>query len=89
MPKSRDNTQSLRALVDTFAQGLTQVLSAQIERQVVAAVALLQKSGKVYRGDGKVDGRRGGRLCPVPGCGEPALARATAGSARTTHRSSR
>ena len=71
MPKSRDNTQSLRALVDTFAQGLTQVLSAQIERQVVAAVALLQKSGKVYRGDGKVDGRRGGRLCPVPGCGEP------------------
>ena len=53
---------SFRALFDQFAAAL----SALVEEHVAAAVARLPQA----RG-AQADGRRSGRLCPVPGCGEP------------------
>ncbi len=75
MAKNRDN--SFRDLVERFTTDLSQAITAQVERQVAAAVAhFIKGAGKMAAvqprgGAAKVDGRRGGRLCPVPGCGQP------------------
>jgi hypothetical protein len=62
-PKAKD---SFRALVERFAIELSQAIAERVEREVSTAVARI-KGGAV----GKMDGRRSGRLCPVPGCGQP------------------
>jgi hypothetical protein len=58
---------SFRTLVDRFTRELTALIAQQVEQQVAAALSRLQVDG-VARG--RLDGRRSGRLCPVPGCGE-------------------
>jgi len=60
---------SFRALIDRFTRELTAAITSQVEEQVAAALARIQvaQTGRLER----TDGRRSGRLCPVPGCGEP------------------
>jgi len=59
---------SFRSIIDRFTRELTAVISRQVEEQVSAALSRIQVDGgaRVH-----LDGRRSGRLCPVPGCGEP------------------
>src|SRR5438105_12559737 len=58
----RKNDPSFRALIERFAQELSAAIRDLVQQQVKEAVA---------RAAGLADGRRAGRLCPVPGCGEP------------------
>jgi hypothetical protein len=72
MPKkNRDNP--FRDLIEQFTGELTAAIAAHIELQVSESLKKLQP--KVATGKraapAKVDGRRGGRICPVPGCGKP------------------
>ena len=71
MQKNRDNP--FRALIAQFTSDLTQAIASQVEQHVSAALAkMAPKAGRVMKAvAGKIDGRRGGRLCPVPGCGKP------------------
>src|SRR3989441_6871223 len=59
---------SFRSVIDRFTRELTAVISRQVAEQVAAALSRIQVGGgaRVH-----LDGRRSGRLCPVPGCGEP------------------
>lgn len=66
MPK-RTNDASFRALIDRFSRELSSAIAAFVEEQVTAAVSRMQGGARGLR----ADGRRSGRLCPVPGCGEP------------------
>ncbi|HET9754405.1 MAG TPA: hypothetical protein VFP52_15640 [Myxococcales bacterium] len=56
---------SFRALIDRFTDELTAAIAAQVEEQVAAALSHLRAGGA------HSDGRRSGRVCPVPGCGKP------------------
>ena len=74
MPKNRDN--AMRDLVDRFSNELSRIIATQIERQISIALAQHAKSAPRIMATGrgpslKIDGRRGGRLCPVPSCGQP------------------
>ena len=60
MPK-KNRTASFRALFDQLADAI----AAFVDEQVAAAIARTPAA----RG-ASADGRRAGRLCPVPGCGE-------------------
>ena len=57
---------SFRSVIDRFTRELTAVISRQVDEQVSAALSRIQVGGgmRVH-----LDGRRSGRLCPVPGCG--------------------
>jgi hypothetical protein len=70
MPKRRDN--EFRDLVNRFTSELTHAITTEVEQRVAEALAkMAPKAGKVMRAvASKIDGRRGGRLCPVPGCGQ-------------------
>jgi len=59
---------SFRSVIDRFTRELTAAILRQVEEQVSAALSRIQVGGgaRVH-----LDGRRSGRLCPVPGCGEP------------------
>jgi hypothetical protein len=59
---------SFRSVIDRFTRELTAAISRQVEEQVSAALSRIQVGGgaRIH-----LDGRRSGRLCPVPGCGEP------------------
>jgi hypothetical protein len=59
---------SFRSLIDRFTRDLTAAIAQQVEEQVAAALSRMKVNGNVGRG--RLDGRRSGRLCPVPGCGE-------------------
>ena len=59
---------SFRTLIDRFTHDLTDAIAQQVEQQVSAALSRLRVEGPGARG--QLDGRRSGRLCPVPGCGE-------------------
>src|SRR5947208_6505917 len=61
----RNRDGSFRALIERFAQDLSVAIGELVQQQVRDAVA------RVSGGRLEADGRRGGRLCPVPGCGEP------------------
>ena len=65
MPK-KSQPFNLREVVERITGELAEVLSAEVERRVSEAL----RSVKTEAGAGRVDGRRGGRLCPVPGCGK-------------------
>src|SRR3954465_5005952 len=54
-----------RAPAQRFSAELTRRLAGVVEREGRAVVA------RISAGKDKVDGRRSGRLCPVPGCGRP------------------
>jgi len=62
----RNQPGSFRALVDRLSQELSGALVAYVEEQVASALARAQGGARTM-----TDGRRSGRLCPVPGCGEP------------------
>ena len=63
---------SFRVLIDRFTQQLSSAIAAKVEAQVAIALSRLTLKGPVLAaGKGKPDGRRSGRLCPVPGCGKP------------------
>jgi|GEM_PF-1380440 len=66
--------QSLRLLIERFTGELSAAIADQVEAQVAVALAGL-KSMRPAAGSGKEkarpDGRRAGRLCPVPTCGKP------------------
>jgi hypothetical protein len=64
----RTKDASFRALIDRFTTDLATAIAMHVEEQVAAALA------RMRIGDGRLgqaDGRRSGRLCPVPGCGKP------------------
>src|SRR5437667_88896 len=61
----RNRDGSFRALIERFAQDLSAAIGELVQQQVRDAVA------RVSGGRLEADGRRSGRLCPVPGCGEP------------------
>src|ERR1041384_3262826 len=67
----RNSDASFRAVLEKFSRELAGALSALlkplIEAQVAEAMSRLQSG---VRGLQRTDGRRAGRLCPVPGCGE-------------------
>jgi hypothetical protein len=60
---------AFRSLIDRFTRDLTAAIAQQVEEQVAAALSRMKVSGSGSRA--RLDGRRSGRLCPVPGCGEP------------------
>jgi len=57
---------SFRSLIDRFTRELTAAIAQHVEEQVSTALARVQLDA-----GGSRDQRRSGRLCPVPGCGEP------------------
>src|SRR5438105_14416902 len=63
----RSNQATFRALIERFSRELSSAIAAFVEEQVAAAVSRAQAGVRGVR----ADGRRSGRLCPVPGCGEP------------------
>jgi hypothetical protein len=61
----KTNDAALRAIIDRFTRELTQAVAQQVQEQVAQAISQ-------FRGPSpKSDGRRAGRLCPVPNCGQP------------------
>lgn len=68
----RNNEVPFRGLVERFTSELSEAIRQQVEGQVSAMLARIQLGGATpARGASKADGRRSGRLCPVPGCGKP------------------
>jgi hypothetical protein len=65
--QSKDS--SFRSLIDRFTRDLTAAIAQQVEEQVAAALSRMKVGASSARA--RLDGRRSGRLCPVPGCGEP------------------
>ena len=66
---NRKQDQSFRSLIDRFARELTEAIAHHVEEQI--SVALSRVHGLNGAGRVQLDGRRSGRLCPVPGCGKP------------------
>src|SRR5437667_10971989 len=60
----RKRDASFRALIERFAYDLSGAIVELVQHQVKDAVA------RASAGRLEQDGRRAGRLCPVPGCGE-------------------
>ena len=65
MPQKNQPPDFQKAVEHIVAQ-LTELVAGEVERKVSEAL----RSLKSELGNIKVDGRRGGRLCPVPGCGK-------------------
>jgi hypothetical protein len=61
----KPNDAALRAIIDRFTRDLTQAVAQQVQEQVAQAISQFRGAAV------KSDGRRAGRLCPVPGCGQP------------------
>ncbi|GAC1343666.1 MAG: hypothetical protein NVSMB23_17750 [Myxococcales bacterium] len=67
-PKNSDL--NLRAIFDRFSTELSEAIASHVELRVSRALSAKGGSSVPTR-SGKTDLRRGGRLCPVPGCGQP------------------
>jgi hypothetical protein len=65
---NRTQDDSFRSLIDRFTRDLTAAIAQHVEERVSAALSGM-KAGTGSRAH--LDGRRSGRLCPVPGCGKP------------------
>ncbi|TMA26532.1 MAG: hypothetical protein E6J78_13370 [Deltaproteobacteria bacterium] len=63
----RTKDASFRALIDRFTRDLAAAIATYVDEQVSSALARIHLEG----GELRADGRRSGRLCPVPGCGKP------------------
>ncbi|HXN54997.1 MAG TPA: hypothetical protein VN874_01915 [Myxococcales bacterium] len=61
---------NLRAIFDRFSTELSAAIASHVELRVNRALAAKPTFAAPTR-SGKTDLRRGGRLCPVPGCGQP------------------
>jgi hypothetical protein len=66
---NRPQDPSFRPLIDRFTRELTAAIAQHVEEQVATALSRMQVAGSGSRN--RPDGRRSGRLCPVPGCGKP------------------
>ena len=73
----RNSDLNLRSIFDRFSSELSAAIHAHVETRLARALAQLPSRAVVAasafgaaRG-AKPDGRRGGRLCPVAGCGQP------------------
>lgn len=66
-PKSSDL--NLRAIFDRFSAELSAAIHAHVETRLARALSSAPQGASARAG--KTDGRRGGRLCPVAGCGNP------------------
>jgi hypothetical protein len=66
---NRTRDDSFRSLIDRFARELTAAIAQHVEEQVSAALSRVHAGANSARA--RLDGRRSGRLCPVPGCGKP------------------
>src|SRR5438270_9617608 len=64
----RNKDAAFPGVLDRFARDLIDTITAHVDEQVAAAVSRLKSSSNGHLV--KADGRRSGRLCPVPGCGE-------------------
>lgn len=53
-------------MIENFSRELFALIAEEIRAQVATAVSRLPQAPPA-----RLDGRRAGRLCPVPGCGEP------------------
>jgi hypothetical protein len=65
----RTQDDSFRSLIDRFTRELTAAIAQHVEEQVSAALSRVHGAATGARA--RLDGRRSGRLCPVPGCGKP------------------
>jgi hypothetical protein len=63
----RINEASFRAAIDRFTRDLGAAIASLVEERLTAAVDQIRRGAAPQQ----VDGRRAGRLCPVPGCGAP------------------
>ena len=61
----KTNDTALRVIIERFTRDLTQAVAQQVQERVAQAISQFRGSAS------KSDGRRAGRLCPVPGCGQP------------------
>lgn len=70
---AKNPQQSFRDVIDQITEQLAALLTSEVEHRVSEALRLVKSelSQGLGTSSGKVDGRRGGRLCPVPGCGKP------------------
>src|SRR5437870_753349 len=66
---NRTQYESFRSLIDRFTRELTAAIAQHVEEQVSSALSRVHGPESTARA--RLDGRRSGRLCPVPGCGEP------------------
>jgi len=66
---NRMQDDSFRSLIDRFTRELTAAIARHVEEQVSAALSRMHAGAGASHG--RPDGRRSGRLCPVPGCGKP------------------
>ena len=66
-PKNSDL--NLRAIFDRFSSELSAAIHAHVEARLSRALASMPTPSSGGHGV-KTDRRRGGRLCPVPGCGQ-------------------
>ena len=62
--KAKDS--SLRSSIDAFSRDLFAYIAEEVRTQVAAAISRIPQAQP-----SRLDGRRAGRLCPVPGCGKP------------------
>ena len=63
----RNKDAALRAVLDSFSRDLIDAITSMVDERIAAAMSRFGSSnGRAV----KADGRRSGRLCPVPGCGE-------------------
>src|SRR4051812_19889062 len=65
---NRNQDAAFRSIIDRFTRDLTSAIAQHVEEQVSVALS------RMHLTDGarsQADGRRSGRLCPVPGCGKP------------------
>jgi hypothetical protein len=63
----RINEAAFRAAIDRFTRDLGAAIANLVEERLSAAVEQMRRASPAVA----VDGRRAGRLCPVPGCGAP------------------
>ena len=76
----RSKDPSFRALIEGFASELAEAVATHVEAHLTQLLRDLPAPSNARTANGigssaargaKPDGRRAGRLCPVPGCGQP------------------
>lgn len=71
----RNSNLNLRAIFDRFSSELSAAIHAHVETRLARTLASIPSRAAVQAtgrpGTVKPDGRRGGRLCPIAGCGQP------------------
>jgi hypothetical protein len=71
MQSTKLSVVNLREFVERVTGELASLLTAEIELRVSEALESLRSEAPGPGPGSSTDGRRAGRLCPVPGCGKP------------------